>query len=213
METTKYFSSTIDFCEINNEKSSIIVEFWNSISSLFISFLGLVSIYYYPNRIILHHTLIIIGITSFYFHATLSTFAQILYELSIGYSIVVSLQYINCYIHKISNRYYLMVINIIQIIILFICPTFNRLILFMYVGYYYKIINKIKDTECTGKTIKYINVAQNIGLIAIGCMLIDYLCIVPINLHAISHILLGITTSLIFDTLCIIRTSVLFKIK
>ena len=106
-----------------------------------------------------------------------------------------------------------MVINGIQIIIIFICPTFNRLILFMCMGYYYKIINKIKDTECTGKTIKYTNIAQNIWLIAISCMLIDYLCIIPINLHAISHILLGISISLIFDTLCIIRTSVLFTIK
>ena len=204
MEMTDYFSSTVDWCEINNEQSVIIVEYWNSISSLFISFLGVISVYYYPKSAILYHTLIPIGISSFYFHATLSLFGQMLDEFFIAYSIVIALHYINKYVYKFCNPYYLILINGTQIIILFIEPNLNRLILFMYAGYCYKIIDNIKNAECTDKTLRYITIAQKFFGMAVCCWLIDYLCFMQINLHAMWHILIGLSASFIFDALRII---------
>jgi hypothetical protein len=213
MEIANYFSSTIDWCEINNENSVIIVEFWNSISSLFISFLGAVGIYYYPNTIILYHTLIPIGITSFYFHATLSLLGQMLDEFFIAYSIVVSLHYINYNVYRICNPYYLILINGAQIIILFVNPTLNRFILFMYAGYCYKIINNIKNTECTDLSLKYINIAQKVFITSACCWVIDYLCVIPINLHALWHVLIGVSATFIFHALRVISSNNLSIIK
>ena len=213
MEIANYFSSTIDWCEINNENSVIIVEFWNSISSLFISFLGAVGIYYYPNTIILYHTLIPIGITSFYFHATLSLLGQMLDEFFIAYSIVVSLHYINYNVYRICNPYYLILINGAQIIILFVKPTLNRFILFMYAGYCYKIINNIKNTECTDLSLKYINIAQKVFIMSACCWVIDYLCVIPINLHALWHVLIGVSATFIFHALRVISSNNLSIIK
>lgn len=207
MEITNYFSSTVDWCEINNEQSIIIVEFLNSISSLCISFLGVVGIYYYPDTLILYHTLIPIGITSFYFHATLSLLGQMLDEFFIAYSIVISLHYINNYVHKICNPYYLILINGTQIIILFINPNLNRIILFMYAGYCYKIIHHIKNTTATDLSLKYITNAQNVFIMAVCCWVIDYLCFIPINLHAMWHILIGISASYIFNALRIVSNN------
>lgn len=213
MDITNYFSSTIDWCEINNEKSVMIVEFWNSISSLFISVLGVVGVYYYPNATILYHTLIPIGITSFYFHATLSLLGQMLDEFFIAYSIVVSLHYINYYVCRICNPYYLIVINGAQIIILFVNPSLNRFILFMYAGYCYKIINHIKNTECTDLSLKHINIAQKVFIMAVCCWLIDYLCVLPINLHALWHVLIGVSATFIFHGLRVISSNSLPTIK
>ena len=214
MEITDYFSSTIDWCEINNENSVLIVEFWNSISSLFISVLGVIGVYYYyPNAAILYHTLIPIGLTSFYFHATLSLFGQILDEFFIAYSIVISLHYINYYVCRICNPYYLILINGTQIIILFVNPTLNRFILFAYAGYCYKIINHIKNNECADLPLKYITIAQKIFMMAVCCWLIDYLCVLPINLHALWHVLIGVSATFIFHALRVISNHDLSIIK
>jgi len=207
MQITTYFSSTIDWCEPNSEYSIIIIEFWNSISSLIISVLGLVGIYYYPDTAILYHTLIPIGITSFYFHATLSVLGQLLDELFIAYSIVISLHYVNNYIYKICNPYFLILLNGTQIIVLFINPNINRFILFMYAGYCYKIINHIKNTTSTNLSFKYITMSQYIFIIALTCWVIDYVCFISINLHAIWHILIGISTSYIFNALRIVKNN------
>lgn len=206
MDITNYFSSPIDWCEINNENSGIIVEFWNSLSSLFICCLGVVGIYYYPNTAILYHTLIPIGITSFYFHATLSLLGQMLDELFIAYSIVISMHYINNYIYTICNPYYLILINGAQLIVLVINPNLNRIILFMYATYCYKIINHIKNNTCNDVSFKYITMSQNVFIIAVCCWLIDYICFIPINLHAMWHILIGISASYIFNALRIVSS-------
>jgi hypothetical protein len=213
MEIANYFSSTIDWCEINNENSVIIVEFWNSISSLFISVLGVVGVYNYPNTAILYHTLIPIGITSFYFHATLSLLGQMLDEFFIAYSIVISLHYINYYVSRICNPYYLILINGAQIIILFVNPTLNRFILFAYAGYCYKIINHIKNSECTDLSLKYINIAQKVFIMSACCWVIDYLCVIPINLHALWHVLIGVSATFIFHALRVISSNNLSIIK
>lgn len=205
MEITNYFSSTIDWCEKNNETFVIIVEFWNSISSLFISLLGIIGIYYCPNMAILYHTLIPIGISSFYFHATLSLLGQMLDELFIGYSIVLSLHYVNNCVYKFCNPYYLIFINGTQIILLFINPNLNRLILFMYAGYCYKIINHVKNTTNIDLSVKYITISQYVFLVAIFCWVIDYLCFIQLNLHAVWHVLIGITAIYIFNALQILH--------
>lgn len=207
MEATKYFSSTIDWCENNNEHSSVIVEFWNSVSSLFISFLGMVGIYYYPNMAILYHVLIPIGVASFYFHATLSLLGQMLDELFIAYGIVISLHYINKWVHKFCNPYCLILLNGAQILVLFINPNLNRIILFMYAGYCYNIVNHIKMVAPTDLSFKYIITSQNIFIIAVCCWIIDYICFIPINLHSFWHIFIGISVSCLFKTIQIINIS------
>ena len=76
----KYYSSSVDWCESNHMFSNYICEFFNSWSSLSYILLTLYHILYILPLIRLHYRKYLllffinacIGISSFYFHATLS---------------------------------------------------------------------------------------------------------------------------------------------
>ena len=84
-----YESSEIDWCEKNYVYSNYIAEFWNTISNIpyiLILFISLQTFRFLPcknNDKLLHSLLLVTGISSAYFHATLSLFAQLLDEFSI----------------------------------------------------------------------------------------------------------------------------------
>jgi dihydroceramidase len=80
-------TSTMDWCEINYEVSYYIAEFWNTISSMFIAWIGviaLVSLSRYTSRItdyLLATGIIVIGLGSAAFHATLTYQSQMWDEI------------------------------------------------------------------------------------------------------------------------------------
>ncbi|UJR14821.1 hypothetical protein I4U23_001808 [Adineta vaga] len=84
-------SSQVDWCEPNYVVNEYIAEFWNTISNVFFFLVPPIMIYLfqpYSKRVangimILWIILIIIGIGSVYFHATLSLVGQLVDEISI----------------------------------------------------------------------------------------------------------------------------------
>ena len=85
----EYLSSDIDWCEDNFVYSNYIAEFFNTISNIpFIGFYYL-GIYTFKNLNcygddkFLYGCLLFTGVSSFYFHATLSLFSQLIDEFSI----------------------------------------------------------------------------------------------------------------------------------
>jgi hypothetical protein len=85
----EYESSSIDWCEDNYVYSNYIAEFYNSISNIpyiLFYFLGLYSFKKMKCKRkdrLLYGGLLFTGISSFYFHATLSLYGQLLDEFSI----------------------------------------------------------------------------------------------------------------------------------
>mmetsp|Transcript_11412 Transcript_11412/g.18578 ORF Transcript_11412/g.18578 Transcript_11412/m.18578 type:complete len:383 (-) Transcript_11412:272-1420(-) len=79
-------TSSVDFCEPNYLLTSVAVEPWNAVSSLFISLFGIIGLLYSnPTRELrvsmLYLLLVVIGLGSFALHASLHWFAQSLDEL------------------------------------------------------------------------------------------------------------------------------------
>lgn len=79
------WSSSVNFCEQDHLHSSYIVEYYNTVSSIPIIFLGFYGFYFYKK---LHHhinyrfvILILIGFGSTLFHATMHRFTQLLDEI------------------------------------------------------------------------------------------------------------------------------------
>ncbi|CAF3129900.1 unnamed protein product [Rotaria sp. Silwood2] len=90
-------SSKVDWCEPNYVVSEYIAEFWNTVSNIFFFLVPPLMIFLfrpYSKRVangiaILWILLIIIGIGSVYFHATLSLAGQLLDEISILWVLVI----------------------------------------------------------------------------------------------------------------------------
>ena len=82
----KYLSSPMNWCEPKFLYSIYIAEFWNSITSLVFCLIGIYG-YYIHKDLGLNNTpwflLIMIGLTSFLFHLTLSFIGQFMDEFSI----------------------------------------------------------------------------------------------------------------------------------
>lgn len=191
----EYFSSSIDWCEPNMIYSKVIVEYFNSYSSLFISLFGIYGMYYHQKTILLNFTLIPIGITSFYFHATLSKFGQLLDELSIMITFITTIHYINNNIYKFCNCKYITILNIFQLIMMFINPNLNRFIFFTYALIFIKLINRFK---LSGENL---GISKGLFFVSFLCWLIDYVCYAHLYLHCVWHILIGLTGFYFFKTL------------
>jgi hypothetical protein len=201
---TNYLSSSIDWCESNFIYNIFIAEFWNSITSLSVSMFGLIGMFFYPKIKMLYFTMIPIGLTSFYFHATLSLLGQLLDEVSIVICIIVAGHYINNNIYKICNKYLMYVINIIQIILMFTFPEYNRLILFMYGFYFWKFLRHVKMTYCEDD-VYYITLSEILFASSVITWLIDFIfCIKIFNFHALWHILIGFTGYYLFKAIYIL---------
>jgi len=103
VNTTAYYwgapTASLDWCEPNYVKSVYIAEFWNTLSSLYLSLLavfGLALSTYYraETRVALAHVcLFVVGVGSAMFHATLLYWCQLLDELPMIYG---SLVFVYC---------------------------------------------------------------------------------------------------------------------
>ena len=146
---------------------------------------------HYPKFKILHFTLIPIGITSFYFHSTLSLSGQLLDEFSIILSIVVSVNFMNGY-YQFYNNDILHCINFFQILFIFILPDFNRICLFIYGFMAMKlIVNHVKLN-------REIEISRRLFIFSVFLWIVDYICYFHLYLHSFWHISIGLTSLYLF---------------
>lgn len=199
-----YFSSSIDWCETNFVYNNFIAEFWNSFSSLAISGFGIVGAYNYPEIDTLYYSLVPIGITSFYFHASLSLLGQLLDEFSIIFTIILSLHYINSHVYKFFNTRLLYLVNISQVFLMFTWPDYNRLIFFIYGFYFWQFLRRVK-LQLPPDNIYYINISEYLFALSVTCWVIDYFfCVKTINFHALWHVLIGVMAYYLFKAFYIL---------
>jgi hypothetical protein len=191
-----YLSSDIDWCEDNFVYSNYIAEFYNTISNIsFIAFyyLGLYTFQHFKcnnDDKFLYGCLLFTGMSSFYFHATLSLFSQLLDEFSIILLLANTLImiYKNKYIRFTIKTY-----TVTHSIVMCYYPFINIPVLFMIGFMVWKILRekfkKYKDTSFKN----YWFLAQLFFFISISCWLIDkFLCDytknIGIQFHAMWHI-------------------------
>ena len=195
-----YKSSTVNWCETDFTHNDFIIEYYNTLSSLFITLIGLYGVnkrLYFTN---IYKILIFVGIFSAYFHMTLSFLGQILDELSITFIMLVVIY--EFYKDDISNNHikisYFLVL--FQIIIQFIFPSINRFALFLY-GII--VINKFKKIIKTGGVdiLVYWCLTIISLFLAILFWISDFIFCDTIDLHfhALWHILIGITSFLAIE--------------
>jgi hypothetical protein len=189
-----YTSSNIDWCEDNFTHHPYIVEFWNTISNIpfvLLYFLGM----YNFNRVkcngndkILYRMYLFVGLSSMYFHATLSHFGQLLDE----YSIMCLMSYTHLIINK--NNLCCKIISYYTIIhfpIMIYMPNINIPILFAYSGFSYYALQKIINKNCI-----YWLIIKCLFFISINCWILDkYFCnyTKQFNLHAFWHLFISLT--------------------
>ncbi|XP_029889288.1 alkaline ceramidase 1 isoform X2 [Aquila chrysaetos chrysaetos] len=139
-----YQSAEVDWCEGNFERSTVIAEYYNTISN--VSFFVLSPALLYLNRQYRQHRalpmyvvsglLFCVGIFSMYFHMTLSYVGQLLDELSILWTLAVaySFWYPRVYFPRcIKTRKHFFwlsgVTTVISTLMSFIKPAFNAYVL------------------------------------------------------------------------------------
>lgn len=205
----QYFSSSIDWCEPNFQYSTIIAEFWNSCSSLYISLCGIACIWCCSQNTIcststhlkcLYITLIPIGIGSFYFHATLSLMGQLVDEFCIMICIICTLHYVNDNIYVFLSRKYLAIVNAMQIVLMFTLPVYNRLLMFAYGFYFVYMLQYIKRnySASVGRIIQTAEILFAFSVVFWG---IDYMCYYGNSFygHALWHVLIGNVAFFLFN--------------
>ncbi len=183
-------SSEVSWCEKNYETSAHIVEYYNAISSLTILLAGIIG-YVYVKKSATYMTLAFVGLSSFYFHATLSLLGQLLDELSI--SLLLMLVILKMYNGANKLLYVIYLFFVIQIAIQIFYPFFNRFVLFAYA---IPIFYKIKDLS-TSKNYNAITAVSTLFVISVICWLFDFLCNDNINFlnvqfHALWHCLVAV---------------------
>lgn len=188
----KYLSSEVDWCEPNFVHSHYVAETWNTLSSFVISIIGLYGIFIKNSfgTKVLYSLLIPIGITSAYFHGTLSLYGQLLDELSIMVLISCALYHYNWINNNISIK--LLLTNLLQTYLLFYYPFYNRFMLFLYGFLCYNIINNNKHLLIKSTC----NKAKSFFWLSLGLWLIDFLLcdyIGHVYGHALWHVFIGFT--------------------
>uniref|UniRef100_A0A8C4XJ45 Alkaline ceramidase n=1 Tax=Falco tinnunculus TaxID=100819 RepID=A0A8C4XJ45_FALTI len=130
-----YQSAEVDWCEGNFERSTVIAEYYNTISN--VSFFVLSPALLYLNRqycqqrtlpmYVVSGMLFCVGIFSMYFHMTLSYVGQLLDELSILWTLAVaySFWYPSVYFPRKHFLWLSAVTTVISTLMSFIKPAFN----------------------------------------------------------------------------------------
>jgi len=206
-----YLSSNIDWCEDNFVYNSYIVEMFNSLSSFALVIASLFGIFFYPESKILYSSLIPIGITSAYFHGSLSLLGQLLDELSILFTMIFVFHYINNHIKHFINKYLLFIINFYQVYYAIMFPDYNRLVFFTYSFIFVKMINPIINSS-NYEIKNNILLSQFLFFISVIFWAVDYFfCIKTINFHALWHIIISFTTYFLFKFLHYIKKEIEIK--
>ena len=191
-----YLSSSIDWCENNFVYSSYVAEFWNTLSSVILTLLGLLGMYH-TNKIkcnikykILYAFLTLVGVGSILFHSTLSKFGHVVDELAI----------ILCLLYHISfkSQKSFIISSLLFIIIMFgwhlhfmftpyIIHTLGFIDIYLYYNYF-----KIRCEYMP--QIKYIfSISIILFASSVVCWVLDNFCFSYIQFHAIWHMLSGLS--------------------
>tara|TARA_B100000524_G_scaffold306285_1_gene181556 strand:+ start:1042 stop:1707 length:666 start_codon:yes stop_codon:yes gene_type:complete len=185
-----YFSSPIVWCETKLGYqfyySPYIVEFWNSVSSLTFCLLALYG-YYSHKNINLDYIpwiyLFLIGVTSTWFHATLSFLGKFFDELFI----ILLITYCLRIFFKINIFMYL-VTSIFLSTISWFYPSFSPIIL-MFFGFFLILSTYLRVTDKKRDLIWYNSI--KIGIFSVFTWIFDFLCF--FNTHMFWHIFIGLS--------------------
>jgi len=219
-----YQSSSIDWCEQNYVYSNYIVEFWNTITNIFVIILGASGLYLSCNfgaynlyndrpayRYKVYYILLIfIGIGSSLFHGTLSIFGQILDEGSI-----VAFIFFATICESLPHA----IISSLIVIAIIFCWCQNLVytpyLLFLMGSIIFYLIHKKWKSVINNSNKPLIKEFYSFSVItffiAFCCWIIDQICVFNLEFHALWHILSGISiyTLLMVECYALSKNSVL----
>lgn len=191
----EYESSKIDWCEKNYEWSPYIVEFFNTITNIPYIIFYYIGLYSFKNfkcngdDKLLYGCLFFIGITSMYFHATLSLYGQLLDEFCIILLLMNTLTMV--YKNKYT-QFYIKCYTLTHSVVMCYYPWINIPVLFIIGFCIWKLLRtrfkKYKDISFK----KYWILSQILFLSSVTCWIIDrFMCgyIQNIQFHALWHVL------------------------
>jgi len=196
--------TTITFCEVPYKDSIYIAEYYNSISGLFYSFIGL----YFLNTKLknISYTLIILGLGTFALHATQRWYGQWLDELSM---LLLSFQSIK-HLRNINHKKTYNSIFLFMTILYGLWHTKTFIIMFISSQIYiFDLLRKVKPKK-NFKLTSYVYrlFYKYIFIISIISWILDqYFCkyFKSVHLHAIWHIGTAIVAFLGFNNLLICK--------
>lgn len=201
----QYHSSEFKWCEFQYIQSTYVVEFWNSLTSLFITLVGIYGLYQSSKRAkIFYSLLIFIGLASAYFHSTLSFAGQLLDEL--GITAMMLMANYTIYSDDTVGMWLISIFGIIQLFVQFTYSEYNRFVLFLYAVLF---VNKFWLALCSRdkKTRWYSHITIALFLMSVVCWICDfYVCDRNslINFHGIWHIFIGLTAYFTIETCLLI---------
>lgn len=206
MDIISYESSHVKWCEEKYKYTEYIVEYENTISSLFMVFVGLYGMCTESAQSQKYFLLLsFIGMFSAYFHATLSLLGQFLDELGITFIMLLALK--KLYSKDSSDFIYVMYFGLFQIFIQFTYSSINRFLLFVYsILFLFKFKKMIMSTDDCIK--HYANISLKLFTVSVICWIFDFvLCDFHIfNFHALWHIFIGLTTYFTIKTCSLYST-------
>lgn len=185
----RYESSSIDWCETNYKKSIYIAEFWNSITSISFIFIPLILKYKYDESMNLKReydfsrfTALFIGLTSFYFHSTLSLLGQILDEASLLILLIGCL-----WLFFKLNTFKVVISICILLPLLFFEPELNAYLLIIGGSISVYLIKKHSKLKLNYKQYKLASLLFILGIVS---WILDKICFQNyFSFHALWHIL------------------------
>lgn len=206
MYTFQYESSELKWCEFEYTHSSYIVEFWNALTSLSLFLVGLYGLYSSSKFAKKFYVLLMfIGLSSFYFHTTLSFAGQLLDELGITFMMLMANYTV--YIDDVVGLWIITTFGILQLLIQFTHSEYNSFVLFLYAVLF---VNKfwLALTSRDRKTRWYAHITIGLFFMSVVCWICDfYICgkDTLFNFHGIWHVLIALTTYFTIET-CLLLT-------
>lgn len=197
----EYHSSEFRWCEFQYTQSNYIVEFWNSITSLFITLVGIYGLTKSAKKAKMFYSLLVfIGLASAYFHATLSFAGQLLDEL--GITAMMLIANYTVYIDDKVGLWLITIFGIIQILVQFTYSEYNRFVLFLYaILFVNKFWLALKSND--KMTRWYSHITVGLFFMSVICWICDfYICgrDTLFNFHGIWHILITLTSYFTIET-------------
>lgn len=201
IDSFDYYSSDATSCEIDYVKFNEVAEFWNTITSFFIIFVGLYGLRHRNKNLMLFYMLLsCVGFSSVLFHLTLSFVSQIFNEIMITLFMLLG-NYV-LYSEDIVGMKLINTFLIIQIIVQFVYPEYNRFMLFFYVlTFINKFWNALRSRD--KKTKFYAQITMGLFIVSVICWISDfYICGIDtiFNFHGLWHIFIGLTSYFAIET-------------
>lgn len=174
--------STIDWCEPNYYYNDNIAEFWNTISSIFLIYLGIYGYYQTKSKKIL--LLSIVGIGSVLFHVNLTWKTQLLDEIPMLFTVCYYLdnRHRKYHIYKIKFLFTTLIYIYFKSYLIF--TSVFTMLLFLFIVDLSVQIMVVKSSYCRIIYINNLKLCIKLLIVAFLMWNIDHiLCFYKINLH------------------------------